>query len=677
MGRTPHLPALALTLALLPACEVVEKVQPVPVAEFGLWEDAAGDVKDAELAALAVDYWDWTLANDPMWATALGDPRHHGELPQTSARSREKDLQELAAFRHRAGELVPARLVALDREVLDFLKGRLDAEWRLLEADLSWTVDPLHGPLVALLKTVELQPVRTARERDLLLERWEAIARYLRDQGMNLRIGATQGRISNETAFAKQLAQLDTFLATDPLDSTLVAKAMGGGHWVPLPADGNLARVAHAELGDARHQRDLRLANPHLAEPVPGDQGARVLIPAADDPLEPAERGAFLDAATAAVVEHVYPAVATYRDSLASLLGRARSDDQPGLSHLPGGAPTYRTLAAYHTSLPAAECDPAAIHEFGLAEVARIRAEMAEIGSRVFGTRDVAEIQRRLRTDPAMHFQTADEIVAKAESSLRRAEAQVPAAFGIRHRARCVVRPIPAHEAANSTIAYYEAPEANGTRPGIYYVNTSAPQTRTRYEAEVLAFHEAVPGHHLQIAVAQEREGLPLVMRHTGWTAFVEGWALYTERLCDELDLYTGDVDRLGMLSFDAWRASRLVVDTGIHAFGWSRDQAIRYLTENTLLAANNVENEVDRYVAWPGQALAYKIGQREILALRDDARTALGAGFHLADFHDEVLRHGGVPLSTLRANVQEWIRAQGGSLPVEADAPRDSTAGR
>ena len=224
------------------------------------------------------------------------------------------------------------------------------------------------------------------------------------------------------------------------------------------------------------------------------------------------------------------------------------------------------------------------------------------------------------------------------------------------------MRAIPAHEAPYTTVAYYREPSADGARSGVYFVNTHAPETRTRYEAEALAFHEAIPGHHLQIALAQELEDVPAFRRFQGSTAFVEGWALYAERLAGELGLYSGDLDRLGMLSFDAWRASRLVVDTGIHAFGWSRERAVRYMLDHTLLARNNVENEVDRYIAWPGQALAYKIGQREIRRLRERARSAMGGDFTLADFHDRVLDDGAVTLSLLRRDIEGWIASEQGA---------------
>ena len=215
---------------------------------------------------------------------------------------------------------------------------------------------------------------------------------------------------------------------------------------------------------------------------------------------------------------------------------------------------------------------------------------------------------------------------------------------------------IPEHEAPFSTLAYYRPGAQDGSRPGRYYVNTFQPGTRMCFEAEALCFHESVPGHHLQIALAQENESLPLVRRYIDQNAFVEGWALYCERLADEQHLYSADSDRLGMLSYDAWRASRLVVDTGLHAFGWSREQALAFLAENTLLAPNNVENEVDRYIAWPGQALGYKLGQREILRLRDEARRQLGRRFRLADFHDRVLKNGPISLALLDERIRAWI---------------------
>jgi len=240
---------------------------------------------------------------------------------------------------------------------------------------------------------------------------------------------------------------------------------------------------------------------------------------------------------------------------------------------------------------------------------------------------------------------------------LARARAAIPKWFGNLPKTECEVVRMQEHEEKHSTIAYYLQPAADGSRPGRYYINTSDPKTRPVYEAEALAYHESIPGHHLQIAIAQELEGVPEFRRHSGVTAFVEGWGLYSERLADEMGLYSSDLDRLGMLSYDSWRACRLVVDTGMHAKGWTRAQAISFMLENSALAENNIVNEVDRYICWPGQALAYKTGQLEILSLRQQAQRRLGKRFSIKEFHDALLKNGAVPLQTLRNIMEEYVK--------------------
>ncbi|MDQ3127587.1 MAG: DUF885 domain-containing protein, partial [Chloroflexota bacterium] len=355
-----------------------------------------------------------------------------------------------------------------------------------------------------------------------------------------------------------------------------------------------------------------------------------------------------------AVVEGFRPAIERYRAFLVNELGPvARGDEQPGLGALPGGDESYGRLVRAHTTLG---LTPREIHGIGLEETERIDGEFRELGERALGSATLADVLARLRSDPALHFGAPAEVFAVAEESLARANAEIGGWFGRLPRTPCVVVAMAEHEAKHSTIAYYRQPAADGSRPGTYFINTSEPATRPRYEAEVLAFHEAVPGHHLQIAIAQELEGLPAFRRLAGPTAFVEGWGLYSERLSEEMGLLSGEMDRFGILSFDAWRACRLVVDTGLHALGWSRDAAIRFMVEHTALAENNIANEVDRYLAMPGQALAYKLGQREILALRDQTRAGLGAGFDIRAFHDVVLGQGAVGLATLRDGVEAWI---------------------
>jgi uncharacterized protein (DUF885 family) len=225
-----------------------------------------------------------------------------------------------------------------------------------------------------------------------------------------------------------------------------------------------------------------------------------------------------------------------------------------------------------------------------------------------------------------------------------------------------VVQRIAVAEAPFTTVAYYREPNPDGSRPGAYMINVSAPTTRPRYEAQVLAFHESIPGHHLQIAIAQELPAVPAFRRFFAPTAYTEGWALYVERVADEMGLYEGDLDRLGMWSYDAWRASRLVVDTGLHHKGWSREQAVQFMLAHTALAENNIRNEVDRYIFWPGQALGYKVGQLTILALRRRAEAELGQRFDLKGFHDTVLGAGAVTLTVLEARVEAWIVSRKGS---------------
>jgi uncharacterized protein (DUF885 family) len=284
---------------------------------------------------------------------------------------------------------------------------------------------------------------------------------------------------------------------------------------------------------------------------------------------------------------------------------------------------------------------------------------MSKVGQQALGTASLPEIRKRLRADRKLFFSTREEIQTAAKRALDRAQAAQSQFLGRLPRTPCVIKAIEPFEEKDAPIAYYRPAAVDGTRPGAYYVNTSEPATRARYEVEALAFHESVPGHHVQIAIAQELHGMPEFRKHAGVTAFVEGWGLYAERLADELGLYSAALDRLGRLSFEAWRACRLVVDTGIHALGWSRAKAITFMEESAVLAKNNVVNEVDRYIAWPGQALAYKLGEREIRRLRADAEKSLGPKFKLGAFHDVVLGGGAVTLPVLREEIDAWVKAQ------------------
>ncbi len=374
-------------------------------------------------------------------------------------------------------------------------------------------------------------------------------------------------------------------------------------------------------------------------------------------PADWADTAAWESAFTDVLARDVVPAFTAYRAALVDeALPTARPDDRCGLAHLPDGAERYRRLARLHTTT---ERTPAELHELGVDLVAGIHAEFAVLGERVLGTGDLPEIFARLHEDPSLRWQRSEQILDAAEATVRRAEAVAPNWFGRLPRAVCALAAIPELEADGAPAAYYMQPALDGSRPGTYYSNVTDPAQRTSFDLESVAFHEAVPGHHLQISLALELPDLPMIRRLSMFNAYVEGWGLYAERLADEMGLYSDDLQRLGMLSADAWRAARLVVDTGIHAFGWSRQQAVDYLGANTPVAPIEVQAEIDRYIAYPGQALSYMTGRLDLLAQRDKLRAALGRSFDIREFHDVVLGSGALPLSVLDAHVDRWLAAR------------------
>ncbi|WP_367132441.1 DUF885 family protein [Saccharothrix sp. HUAS TT1] len=405
-----------------------------------------------------------------------------------------------------------------------------------------------------------------------------------------------------------------------------------------------------------------RVAERHLAGSAAGRTPVRRLVEAAvahldrylaadEDPLaRPAGGEEFTAERERLLAEVVRPAFASYRDVIAGIEGRP--DDRAGLGGLPGGADAYAALARVYTTT---DRTPEELHRTGLDVMAALTEEYAELGRRVFGTSDVAEVLERMRTDPALRWTTEDELISAAREAVTRAEQAAPSWFGRLPEGHCEVEPVPAADAPGAPIAYYSPPSADGLRPGTYYANTHRVQERFRYQAEAIAFHEAVPGHHFQITLAQQLTELPMLRRVAQVTSYLEGWGLYTERLADEMGLYSDDVARLGMLALDSLRAGRLVVDTGLHAHGWSREQGVAYLRENTPMALVEVENEVDRYIAAPGQALAYMVGRLEILRIRSAAQEALGDRFDIREFHDVLLGGGPLPLAVLNEVVSEW----------------------
>jgi uncharacterized protein (DUF885 family) len=592
---------------LIAACTPRNRVPVEATAEPPPADPATAGVHDPALRNLLADHWSSTMERYPEWATTLGEHRYDDRVMDRSLPALQAWRQRQSGWVEQLAALEPARHE--DRVTRDLLLGSLRSDLARESCHFElWSVSARSNALVDSNRLAEDAVVESEQDARNLIARYRALATAITVESQNLRAGAAEGLVENRDSVAKVIAMLQTELSA-PLDRSPLL----------VPSHAPSFQVLYGSP-----PRSLR------------------------------------DELHSVVEQEIRPALVSYRDALQEVvLPIARSGDQIGLHALPGGQDCYQALVLEHTTL---QRSPDELHEVGLQELGRIHAEFRELGARALQTEDLPTIFARLREDPELHFTSPEEIRAAADAALRRAESVVPRWFGRVPQAPCNVDVVPDYLAPYTTIAYYDPVRPSGRKFGVYYVNVSDPSTRPRHEAEVLAFHESVPGHHLQIALAQEQGELPAFRRFEGSTAFVEGWALYVERLADEMGLYSSDTDRLGMLSFDAWRAARLVVDTGLHAKGWTRAQAEQFMLENTPLAENNVLNEVDRYITTPGQALAYKTGQLEIRALRAQAEKELGEDFDVRAFHDVVLGGGAVSLPILREQIEEWIaRGSGG----------------
>jgi uncharacterized protein (DUF885 family) len=559
----------------------------------------------AELERLGGEYFTLVHTLAPFAATQLGVSGFDALVPDPSREGAARGAAQIAAVEQRlravdTGQLDDAGRT--DAAVLAHLAGaaRSDLEQGLWEANPS--AGGYVSPAATMLQSVPAALLGDPAAVDGYLERLRGLPGFLDAVTARYRQAVAGGRNPAQDGVRQAIDQLAAHLARDLASDALVA--------VALPATARL-----------------------------GGTGA----------------AAVRERAAGIVAGQVRPAMQRLLDCLRQdLLPVARPDDQAGICFVPGGEEGYLAAVRQHTTTG---LTPGQIHQTGLDCLAALREEWAELGGRVLGISGLPGILARLREDPALRFGDTGQIVRTVTGALARAEAARDQWFPRYEIPDCVVEEIDPVEEGNAALAYYRPPAAGGVRPGAFCVLTARPAQRFGYEYEALSFHESTPGHHLQIASAQTL-ALPAYRRFLDAEVcgYVEGWGLYCERLADEMGLYTSDLQRLGMLSFDALRACRLVVDTGMHYYGWSRARAAEFMWRHTATTRANVENEISRYIGWPGQALAYMTGRREIQRLRGLAERALGPRFDVRAFHGTVLGQGAVPLSVLEQLVTRWV---------------------
>jgi uncharacterized protein (DUF885 family) len=441
----------------------------------------------------------------------------------------------------------------------------------------------------------------------------------------------------------------DGYLVTIQPVGTDAARAAAIERWRRLPAWIDTEIANHREgvrLGYTAPKRNVRT----VIEQV------RALAASApkDSPFaSPGQRDKtpdFQAAFDTLVTSEINPAATRYADFLEKEYLPAARDATPVAAN-PNGAACYDASVLYHSSSPKTAKE---VHAIGLQQMELLTAEMKAIGQRSFGTSDVPALLQRLRTDPRFRFKNRAEKIAYSQAALARARQAIPSRFGLIPKADVEIRPYPAFREKNAPNEY-NPPAEDGSRPAVFFISAYQAEKQSRVADESTAFHETIPGHHMQIAIALERRDIHPIGRYISNSGYVEGWALYAERLADEMQLFSGDLDRLGMISSQAFRASRLVVDSGLHALGWTRQQAIDYMLEHTAESSHSITSEVDRYIIWPAQATSYMIGMLEIRAARDEAEKAMGSRFDLKGFHDRVLEDGAVPLTFLREKIRTW----------------------
>lgn len=560
----------------------------------------AGPTEDFN--TLLSEAWEWQLVESPVFASRLGDRRNNDQWGDISLAAYERRHTEQSDFLRRLRAIDSARLSAADQLNYDLFRRELQNDIDSYQYKNYLMPISQRGGVQSLESTAETVRLATVQDYEDWLVRMSRVESVI-EQTMELQEeGRKTGYMPPKILMERIPDQISSQLTEDPENSPFY--------------------IAFAEMPDAISAEDQERIR----------QTAREII---DESIVPA-----------------YRRFSRYFDN--KYLPASR--DSIGASSLPNGEAFYEYRVRTFTTT---EMTPDEVHRLGLTEVKRIRDEMQLIIDELEFSGSFDDFLNFLRTDSQFYYDTPEELFDGYLAVAKRIDPELVKLFGKLPRMPYGLRPIPDNIAPDTTTAYYNRPAADGSRPGYYYVNLYRPEVRPKYEMEVLSVHEAVPGHHLQISLQMELEDMPDFRKYSGFTAFTEGWGLYSESLGYEIGLYKDPYSQFGALTYDMWRAVRLVVDTGMHYKGWTRQQAIDFFKDNAAKTEADIINEIDRYISWPGQALAYKIGQLKMLELRHKAEQALGDDFDIKAFHDELLGGGALPMQVLETRMNRWLAAE------------------
>ncbi|GAA4463117.1 DUF885 domain-containing protein [Novipirellula rosea] len=588
-------------LALLIAVMTLQNGFAIPAESSSASETPTGD---AAINQLLDRVWDFQLTEFPLLATDVGDPRGQDRLADQSLDAIERRGKKTIEFLAELQSIEPESLSPLRQIDYAILQQSLKAD--IADDQFQTHLMPINnreGFHISFPEMPRVMNPRTRKDFENYVSRLNAFSEYTDQHIARMRKGIDAGLTQPAIILRDSVDQVMAQVVDDPSKSLLMT---------------NINEEAKDRFdAETWEQITAEIADAIQSSVIPSYQRLADFL---KDEYLPACRGTI------------------------------------GASSLPNGRAFYRDRTHRFTTL---DISPEEVHEIGRRENKRIRQEMEAIREQVKFDGDLPAFLHHLRTDPKFYPKTADELLQRVALVLKRADGRLPELFGRLPRIPYGIREVPDYVAPQTSSAYYWPPATDGSRGGFYYINTYNLSSRPLYQIESLSMHEAVPGHHLQLALQAELEGLHPLSRQSNFTAFIEGWALYSERLGKEIGFYKDPYQDFGRLSMEAWRASRLVVDTGVHYMGWSRQQAIEYMRENTALSEHNIVAEVDRYIGWPGQALGYKMGELTISRLRAESEAELGDAFDLRSFHDRVLSVGSIPLPLLEKRIIQWRAEQ------------------